>query len=312
MPTDTPTDQELRDRLRQLEAFMAHSPAAACMKDEKGRYVYSNERMASMFYAPLSDLEGKTDFDWLPEYLASQIWQSDQAVLLSGKPSELVQTVPTTDGKLLYWLMFKFPFTNARGEKFVGAVAVDITELKEVEARLEEMKDQLQSLSLTDDLTALNNRRGFMHLAEDRLKLARREEEKLLLIFADLDGLKRINDNYGHAAGSRMIEAAADLLRDSFRQSDVIARWGGDEFVVLLGKAAGDKEELIMERVDGKIADFNAASGWPYELSISFGMVTIDVEGGRPFDEMILEADKAMYENKAKRRREREDGKAVS
>lgn len=307
MPTEMPTDQELRDRLRQLEAFMAHSPAAAYMKDEKGRYVYSSERMASMFYAPLSDLEGKTDFDWLPEYLAAQIWQSDQEVLHSGRSSELVQTVPTADGKLLYWLVFKFPFTNARGEKFVGAVAVDITQLKEVEARLEEMKDRLESLSLTDDLTALNNRRGFLHLAADRLNVARRESEKLLLIFADLDGLKQINDNYGHAAGSKMIEAAADILRDSFRQSDVIARWGGDEFVVLLAKASGDNEKAILGRIDSKIAGFNTASGWPYEMSISFGMVPIDVDGGRPFDEMIVEADKAMYENKWKRRREKEE-----
>ncbi len=295
--------EDLQDRLRQLQAFMDHSPAAAFMKDESGRYVYATERMSQMFYAPLSGLEGKTDFDWLPEYLATQIWQSDQEVLHTGKSTELVQTVPAADGKLLYWLVFKFPFTNARGEKFVGGVAVDITQLKEAEARLEELKYRLEGLSLTEDLTGLNNRRGFAHLAEDRMKVARRDEESLLLVFADLDGLKLINDNYGHAAGSQVITTAANILRDSFRQSDIIARWGGDEFVILLGKASGDKEEIILDRAAAKISDFNDASGWPYKVSISFGMVPIDLSGRRTLDEMIVEADKAMYDNKRSKRK---------
>jgi len=143
---DKSSDQEFQDRLRQLQAFMNNSPAAAFMKDDGGRYVYFSERMASMFYAPLSDLEGKTDFDWLPEYLASQIWTSDQLVLSTGEPLELIQTVPAADGKLLYWLVFKFPFTNARGQKFVGGVAVDITQLKEIEARLSASEQRYRRL----------------------------------------------------------------------------------------------------------------------------------------------------------------------
>src|SRR5437867_3508230 len=127
---------DLQDSLRQLQAFIDNSPAAAFMKDESGRYVYFSKRMANMFYAPLSDLEGKTDFEWLPKYMATQIWESDQQVLSQGKPLEMIQTVPAANGKLLYWLVFKFPFANARGSKFVGGVAVDITQLKETEAKL--------------------------------------------------------------------------------------------------------------------------------------------------------------------------------
>ena len=303
MTVDTFTEiGDLQDRLRQLQAFMDHSPAAAFMKDEHGRYVYATARMSQMFYAPLGGLEGKTDFDWLPTYLAGQIWLSDQEVLHTGKSVELVQTVPKADGSLLYWLVFKFPFTNARREKFVGGVAVDITELKETEARLEEMKDRLEGLSLTDELTKLNNRRGFLHLAQDRMIVARRDEEKLLLIFADLDGLKQINDNYGHAAGSHVIAAAADILRDSFRQSDVISRWGGDEFVVLLHNTTGDNEEIIVDRLNIKIDAFNSNSGWPYRLSMSFGIMPLDLESRRSLDEMIVEADRLMYDDKRAKR----------
>lgn len=208
--------------------------------------------------------------------MAAQIWQSDQEVLHSGNPIELVETIPTPDGRLTYWLVFKFPFTNARAEKFVGAVAVDITQLKETEARLKELTDQLENLSLTDELTGLNNRRGFLHLADDRIKVAHRNDESLLLLFADMDGLKQINDNYGHTAGSQAIAMAADILRDSFRQSDVMARWGGDEFIVLMVQASNETEAVILKRLRTKIAEFNASSGWPYKLSMSMGVTPLN------------------------------------
>ncbi|HEV7699310.1 MAG TPA: diguanylate cyclase, partial [Pyrinomonadaceae bacterium] len=224
---------DLEENLRRMNAFMDNSPTAAFMKDAAGRYVFLNKRMESMFYAPLGGLEGKTDFEWLPEYLASQMWTMDQSVLTSGETVESIQSVPTADGGEAHWLIFRFPFHSATGERFVGGVAADVTQLKE-------MQERLESLTLTDELTGLNNRRGFSRLAEARLQLSRRTGEALLLIFGDLDDLKKINDNYGHETGSDAIKAAAQVFRETFRQTDVISRWGGDEFVVLLGCESGD------------------------------------------------------------------------
>ena len=287
---------ELRESLRRMQAFMDNSPTAAFMKDAAGRYVYCNSRMESMFYAPLGGLEGKTDFEWLPQYLATQMWTLDQSVLTSGETHESIQSIPAAEGGESHWLVFRFPFTSVTGEKFVGGVAADVTQLKE-------MQERLESLTLTDDLTGLNNRRGFQRLADARLQLSRRTGEKLLLIFADMDGLKEINDNYGHETGNEAIRGAAQVIKDTFRQTDVTSRWGGDEFVVLIGQGEQETEEIVLQRLHDRIDAFNKASERRFTLSMSVGCSRVDVNSGQTLDEMITHADAAMYADKAKRKK---------
>jgi diguanylate cyclase (GGDEF)-like protein/PAS domain S-box-containing protein len=287
--------EELQDRLKRLEAFMDNSPMAVFMKDERGRYVYFNDRMQNMYYAPLTDLAGKTDLDWLPAYLANEIRAIDEQVLWTGATMDTVQAVPAPDGSETHWAIYRFLFVNTAGEKFVGGIAADITELKQ-------MQQQLEELSLTDDLTGLHNRRGFVVLAEDRITLARRNDENMLLIFADLDGLKKINDTLGHAVGSEAIQAAATVLRSSFRDSDVISRWGGDEFVALLGKAPNEKAERVAQRFEEKLKAFNDASERPFKLSVSLGIKSIDPGSNETLEQLIEQADGIMYENKRRRK----------
>lgn len=289
---------ELRENLRRMEAFMDNSPTAAFMKDAAGRYVYCNSRMESIFYTPEGGLEGRTDFEWLPEYLASQMWTLDQAVLTSGETHENMQSIPAADGDESHWLFFRFPFTSATGEKFVGGIAADVTQLKE-------MQERLESLTLTDDLTGLNNRRGFLRLAEARLQLSRRTGERLLLVFADLDGLKAINDTYGHDVGSEAIRGAAHVIRETFRQTDVTSRWGGDEFVVLLGCGDEDTEEIVLDRLRSRVEAYNKAAERRFTLSISIGSCSVDLDSGQNLDEMISLADAAMYADKAKKKKQK-------
>jgi diguanylate cyclase (GGDEF)-like protein/PAS domain S-box-containing protein len=287
---------ELRENLRRMQAFIDNSPTASFMKDAAGRYVYCNVRMESMFYAPLGGLEGKSDFEWLPEYLAKQMWSLDQSVLTSGETHESIQSIPTPDGGESHWLFFRFPFTSSSGEKFVGGVAADVTQLKE-------MQERLENLTLTDELTGLNNRRGFLKLAEARLQLSRRTGEKLMLIFADVDDLKNINDTLGHEVGSNAIRGAAQVIRSTFRQTDVSSRWGGDEFIVLIGCSSDDTEEAILRRLRGNVVTYNSAAEHPYTLSISFGSCPVDLESGELLDEMIATADAAMYRDKATKKK---------
>jgi len=296
--------EELRDNLRRMQAFIDNSPTASFMKDAAGRYVYCNTRMESMFYAPLGGLEGKSDFEWLPEYLARQMWSLDQSVLTSGETHESIQSIPTPDGGESHWLFFRFPFTSSSGEKFVGGVAADVTQLKE-------MQERLESLTLTDELTGLNNRRGFAKLAEARLQLSRRTGERLILIFADLDGLKNINDSLGHEVGSNAIRGAAQVIRNTFRQTDVSSRWGGDEFVVLIGCSAEDTESIVLRRLRENVDAYNAAAERPYTLSISFGSCQVDLDSGQQLDEMIAAADAAMYRDKAGRKKKVSASKIV-
>lgn len=168
------------------------------------------------------------------------------------------------------------------------------------------LQQTLRNLSLEDDLTGLYNRRGFKALAEQQIRMAYRQETCLLLIFADLDGLKAINDAHGHLVGSEAIVDTAKLLLENFRDSDIVARLGGDEFVVLLPETPEKDFPVPANRLRRRLAEFNRAAGRPYQLSLSLGAAAYDPRSPSPLDQLIERADQAMYRDKRKRRRARE------
>jgi len=156
----------------------------------------------------------------------------------------------------------------------------------------------LRSLSLIDDLTGLYNRRGFSDLGEQYLKLARRTGRGVTMVYLDLDRFKTINDSLGHHVGDRALLKVADILRATFRRSDIIARLGGDEFGVLALQAADESSELLVERLRESIEDFNESSPEPYQLSVSIGMAHHEDDLRVRLDDMVAEADSAMYREK--------------
>lgn len=160
----------------------------------------------------------------------------------------------------------------------------------------------LRSLSLIDDLTGLYNRRGFSDLGEQYLKLARRSGRGVTMVYLDLDRFKTINDSLGHHVGDRALLKVADILRATFRRSDIIARLGGDEFGVLALKAADESSELLVERLRESIVDFNESSSEPYQLSVSIGMSHHDDDLRVRLEDMVAEADSAMYREKHNKR----------
>src|SRR5690606_3152575 len=111
-------------------------------------------------------------------------------------------------------------------------------------------EENLRGMTLVDELTGLYNRRGFFALAEEQIRLARHGKRTLSLVFADLDGLKRINDILGHTAGDQAIFEAAAVLRQTFRESDVVARIGGDEFAALVLAAEADTAARVLRRLE--------------------------------------------------------------
>jgi diguanylate cyclase (GGDEF)-like protein len=163
----------------------------------------------------------------------------------------------------------------------------------------------LRSLSLIDDLTGLYNRRGFMELAEQHLMLARRSGRAVLLVYLDLDRLKTINDTLGHHVGDRALVRIADLLRDTFRQSDIIARMGGDEFAVLALEASRENEDELVRRLREKARKSDRTSREPFQLSISIGTARFEGAGPARLDDLLSRADEAMYREKRSKRRAR-------
>lgn len=126
----------LRESEERFQAFMNNSPTLAFMKDQEGRYVYANRPFEHLFKAKVDILEGKTDFDWLPEEAARQMRKNDLAVISTEQPVEALETVPSSEGYSHYWLVFKFPFQDASGRRLVGGVAVDVTALQRAEAEV--------------------------------------------------------------------------------------------------------------------------------------------------------------------------------
>jgi diguanylate cyclase (GGDEF)-like protein/PAS domain S-box-containing protein len=170
----------------------------------------------------------------------------------------------------------------------------DITERKRAEAAL-------QSLSLVDELTGLYNRRGFLAVTEQHLAAIRRNKKRPVILYADLDGLKKINDSLGHQEGDRALTMAAEIFKETFRSSDILARLGGDEFVVLAAIGPEEEADSLTHRLQEKLTACNLRRNRPYDLSISVGVAHIDDEESDAIEELMARADQAMYEHKRRK-----------
>lgn len=176
---------------------------------------------------------------------------------------------------------------------FLGIKGIlrDVTERKRMEERLRE-------LSITDELTGLNNRRGFYALAERELNLASRLKRDLYVLSADMDGLKVINDTLGHQEGDGALIAIAGILKETCRNVDIIARIGGDEFVVVPVGTTTDSTDLIVARLQKNVGTYNNSMSRRYKLSLSVGVGHYDPSRPCSLDELLIRADKSMYEQK--------------
>jgi diguanylate cyclase (GGDEF)-like protein/PAS domain S-box-containing protein len=183
-----------------------------------------------------------------------------------------------------------------------GALARYYTTSRDIHERIE-AKAKLEALTITDELTGLHNRRGFALLGGHEHRLATRQGRGIVLLYADLDGLKPINDTLGHEQGDAAIRDFANVLKGTFRQSDIVARMGGDEFAAL----AFDVPESDVSRVESRLREaldaFNATPGRRYTLATSVGVATMDAKTPQSLDELVATADARMYEQKRRRKK---------
>jgi diguanylate cyclase (GGDEF)-like protein len=159
---------------------------------------------------------------------------------------------------------------------------------------------ELCALALTDDLTGLYNRRGFLAAAAQQLKLARRETLDSLLFFADVDNLKAINDRYGHCEGDLALARVADALESTLRDSDVLGRLGGDEFAALATNSSSNDRETILRRLAKNLTRVNSTDQ-RYQISLSVGVARFDPRHPASLGELVTQADRLMYEQKMSR-----------
>ncbi len=297
-------EKALRESEARYRDLVTHIPAIICELSPDYETLFVNNAVQRICGFTSDELIGK---NWLKSLniepfksVTSENEDLDFGLLMSGKRDirnmEIKLTAKDGSNKVLDWNSTRREREDGSPEHII-CIGTDITELVQ-------LKEKLHRLSIVDELTRLHNRRGFFNLVEQQLKMAVRYRKKMLLVFADMDGMKQINDTYGHNEGDRALIETAGVLKDTFRESDIIARIGGDEFVVLVTEASGLTRELISARLREKVDFFNKESVNPYSLSLSVGTVWYDPEKPDTIDELMAEADKLMYTDKKRKRNE--------
>ncbi len=212
-----------------------------------------------------------------------------------------------TDGETL---CFVVDSTERRAAQMALQKAYDELEIKVQERTLElqeevlrrtEAETALRNMTVTDSLTGLYNRRGFLAMADHALKMAQRDERRIHLYFADIDNLKPINDSHGHHEGDQAITQAGATLKSVFRASDIVSRIGGDEFAILAFEEEETNSNGVLDRLTEKLSEYNRTSGLPYQLSISIGSAVLEPGQRRPLSDLMAQADKNLYAEKERR-----------
>lgn len=165
--------------------------------------------------------------------------------------------------------------------------------------RLKRSEMDMRELALTDTLTGVYNRRGFLTFAGQLLKLSNRAQRGLILIYADLDNLKRINDDCGHEAGDRALVNIADVLKETFRNSDVIGRVGGDEFAILALEAKIGSLNVLRQRLKENLRRTKYNINPPHKLTFSLGASYYNPQNPQSIETLMKSADMLMYEEKS-------------
>lgn len=238
------------------------------------------------------ELIGRPIFDLFDADSVDDAKKSFQQVQATGEVRDAELRVRCKDGRIIDVSLNASAIRDKDGNIVCSrSIWRDITERK----RNEEM---IRALSITDQLTNLYNRRGFTTLVEQQLRVAERTKNDMLLLYADLDDLKKINDTLGHRSGDEAIVEASNVLKEVFRKMDIIARIGGDEFAVLAPEASLEHSEVIRHRLRNQIDIHNSREDRDYNLSLSIGMAYYDPSTPSSLDELISRADSLMYEQK--------------
>lgn len=167
-------------------------------------------------------------------------------------------------------------------------------------SRLAQYNTKITTLSTTDELTGLHNRRGFINLASKMIKKSLSNKQNGMILFCDMDGLKKINDTYGHEAGDRAILIQSQILRNVCRSSDIISRFGGDEFAIAINGMDKSGFNTFLKRVDSEAKMVNETSGEKFNVSLSIGSALFDKENS-DLEKLLAIADKQLYKVKAKK-----------
>ncbi|CEN25148.1 sensor domain-containing diguanylate cyclase [Paraclostridium sordellii] len=281
--------QSLINQNTLLETIINTIPDIIFYKDKQSRYLGGNKAFFEGFFGKKkSEVIGKNDFELHQDKeVAKAFIEKDEEILKNKEDKYTEINILNKDDKILYLESVKTPLINEKGEAWgIVGVARDMTKRKELE-------DMLTQMSYTDKLTGLYNRAYF---EEQINKLDDNEYYPLTLIMGDLNGLKAVNDNLGHLEGDKLLVEIAKVLKGSCRKEDLVFRWGGDEFIILLPNSDYKLGKEICNRIQLNCKNTDKT---PIPLSISLGVST-KINKQKDIDEILKEAEDMMYIEKLK------------
>lgn len=174
-------------------------------------------------------------------------------------------------------------------------------QLRENLEQIKTSNEKLNNISRTDELTGILNRRGFIQSASELITSPQNKGKEALLVFIDMNNLKKVNDNYGHNEGDYSLKAIANIMKRCFRGNDIIARIGGDEYAALAFVEVANIQEILRKRIAMLSDDLNQKSGKPYYITVSVGMHKFNCDSKVSLSEMMKKSDDALYEDKKKK-----------
>lgn len=294
---DVTERRQMEERIRQSEeryrTIIEQIEDGYFETDLRGHLTFVNEAECRNLGYSREEIIGMNHHQYADEKNAALLFNLFYGVYKTGIPvrAQAIELIKK-DGARHFDEISVALIRNAKGEPtgFRG-IARDITERKQLE-------EKLRVISITDELTGLYNRRGFIAFSEQHRKIAVRTRQAMLLFFADLDKLKEINDTFGHQEGDRALVEVAEILKSAFRESDVIGRIGGDEFAVLVTNATAAAGGLLSARVQEILDRRNQGQSRGYPLGLSKGVAPYDPDHPCSLDELMSRADERMYRQK--------------
>jgi diguanylate cyclase (GGDEF)-like protein/PAS domain S-box-containing protein len=284
--------------------LVEHLPVGVYRTTPEGKFIEANTALARML--GVRTPAGLLKYN-VKDFYVKKKDRVDHLEKLAEKGSIFMEfELRGADGRRFWARDYCHAVRGARGAViFLDGILLDVTERMSAEKKLEHAlqdvrasNEKLHSLSLTDDLTELNNRRGFFTLGQQQIKIAKRLRKDIFLLYMDVDGLKKTNDTFGHRAGDHLLEAVATILKDTLRESDILARIGGDEFAVLAMRSQRGGEKVLVRRLEEKIRSHNLENPRRLKFSLSMGIVRYDSRKFSSLDELLAHADYLMYQQK--------------
>ena len=280
------TDKVLKESEEIFRCFMEHSPIYVFFKDENMRSLRLSKNYEAMLGKPIPELLNKNMNELFPSELAKNMVAADTRIMREGKAIIVEEEL---DGRS--YSTIKFPIFIEGKPHYLAGYTIDITDRKKSEEEQKNKEKEILHLSYHDKLTEIYNRR---FLEEEMKRLDTNRQLPLSIIMGDLNSLKLTNDTFGHNTGDKILKEAAGLLKRICRSDDILARWGGDEFVILLPKTSKTDAEEIVERIKKECSKLIIKN---IPLGLSIGIAT-KTEENQEIDRFILEAESNMYKNK--------------